>query len=497
MIRASRRRWQRTREQWEDTQERGAVLVITVFLTFVLLAMAAFSVDFGWIFVQSLEAKKATEAAALAGAVHLPLPTGVLLAGSDAEAAALEIVASHGYAGTATVNLGANEAQMRVEIATTTNTFFMRAFGIATAAINRASTAESIPPLKLGSDEPSLGGPGEDFWVALNGDRRRKQDGDPFATECYIGNGCNPAGDFNQEFRPDPNYYYGVEVPDSEVGGQLRVQVYDGPHFKDRWYTPGAPGDRVTADNTVLTFELLEPDQTPGDWTDNSDPVCSPKTFAVGDPGVETWVDVCSSPHAAIKGLYVLKVNIGGGGDPNERDAITDFALRSTINGSAGNNTALFGLGALSLDMVDVGTVPNFQFAKLLPIYSGTELLVSLFDAGDAAGSADLSFLGSLAGQDCSYQVRGGSDGNTPIQSWTAISPCALDTSGQLFNNLWVDFRFKIDPTYVCDPAIASGVPGSCWVLVDYDFGGASSVNERTTWEAAILGQPVHLLPGG
>ncbi|RPI24819.1 MAG: pilus assembly protein, partial [Actinobacteria bacterium] len=475
--------------------ERGAVALITALLVFVILGMAAFAVDFGWIYVQSLNAKKAAESASLAGAVYLPLPTGVALAGSEAETAALEIAASHGYSsGLVTVSYGATDAQLKVQIDTSTDTFFMQAFGIAQATISRFATAESLPPLKLGSDEPFLGGPGESFWVALNGDRRRKEDGDPFSTACYLatsGSYCtNPVT--NGEYEPDPNYFYAVEVPESEEGESLTIDVYDGPHYDPRWYTAGAPGDREDADHTQITFEVLAPDETPFDWTDNTATVCT-YSFVnapnASTPGVNQWVTVCSD--TAIKGIYVLKVTIGcvAPCTASERDSITDFALRARVNGSSANNTAVYGLGAMSLDMVDVGTNPTFQLADLLPVYKGAELLVSLFDAGDATGNADLVFGGSLATVECQYRVRSGASGQI-VGPWLADdssgAPCELDTSGQRFNNQWVDFRFPIAPTYDCDPAAPSGDADSCWVLVDYDFAGASSVTERTTWQGRI-----------
>ena len=75
----------------------------------------------------------------------------------------------------------------------------MRVFGINTVTINRHAIAEQLPPLKLGSDSNVLGGSAEDFWVAVNGEERRKEDGDPFSTRC-INDMCSPAGS-NNSFR--------------------------------------------------------------------------------------------------------------------------------------------------------------------------------------------------------------------------------------------------------------------------------------------------------
>ncbi len=476
-------------------------MVVVAFSMFMLVGFAALSVDVGWYYVQSLSAKKAAEAGALAGAVHLPLPTGVSLAGSIAENSALDLTGEHGYPdGSVTVSFGGSDGHLKVAIATTTPAFFSKIFGYDTLGINRFAVAEALPTLKIGSDDNSIGGPSEHFWLALNGDRRKKEDGDPFTTICMWGDGCGSAS--NDEYRgptntpPTPNYYYAVEVPDSAVGNSLSIEVYDGPHYAEGWRPPaGEPGDRTEADKTVITFEVFEPDETPYDWTDNSDSICT-HTFgdvdSVSDPGVREWVSICTD--SAIRGIYVIHVTISSNaGGSSGRAAITDFALRSNLS-----DTSVYGLGSMSLDMVDVGTAPRFTLAKILPIYAGTELIVSLYDAGDATGSADLTFVGSLGSVPCQYRVRGGADGQTLIQDWgTGLSPCFIDTSGQLFNHKWVDFRFPIPAAYTCDPALGSGVANSCWMDVDYNFVTATQVNERTTWSARINGQPVHLLPGG
>jgi len=65
-----RRRFSEMRER----NERGTILVLSAASLIVFMAMAAFAVDFGWIAYNRLEVRKAAEAAALAGVVHMPLP---------------------------------------------------------------------------------------------------------------------------------------------------------------------------------------------------------------------------------------------------------------------------------------------------------------------------------------------------------------------------------------------------------------------------------------
>ena len=480
-----------TGEEEASPRERGAVLLLTVFLMVVFMGMAAFAVDLGWLYFRDLQVKKAAEASALAGAIHLPLPAGVTMGpGAEAFDSAVAVAAEHGY-GSGAVNVGFcdTQQQIKVSIGDNAKTFFMRVFGIQNVDLDRWACAEALPPLKLGSDESHLGTvPGvhdEHFWVGINGQRRRKEDGDPFSTRCYLGNGtCTSA---NLEYRNGTSYYYAVEVPDANVGQALDIQVYDGPHNPPASNT----GDRSSG-NDRLTFDVFRPDQTPGTWTDNSDHVCGPYSFDPGDPTPNGWETICTD--TARKGIYVVHLKI-----TQEDTAISDFSLRTLTNGNPeppSNQTAVFGLGDMSLDMVEAGVAPTFKLAKLLPIYAGTVLQVSLFDAGDVQGGfANLRFLGSLAGVDCEYRVRDGADGLSLVQNWTAddtpgSAPCFLNTSGQRFNNQWLDFRFVIPTTYSCTGQ-------ACWVEVDYNFSAAANVTERTTWQVKIIGQPVHLLPGG
>ena len=230
------------------SEDTGFTLVITSMALVVLLGMAALSVDLGWLYLETTRARKAAESAALAGVVHMPLPTNVAFSGSEAETVALDMASTIGYTNSGGTTVTPSEIagrpnELRVDIATSTNTFFMRLFGIDQVDFTRDATAQQLPPLKLGSDEPYLGtDPGVNerfFWVAINGECRRKQDGDPYAPR---GQGSRCRGGSNTQFR-DPAYYYGIEVTDANIGDSLTVSIFDGPTNEG-----GLPGDRGTDD---------------------------------------------------------------------------------------------------------------------------------------------------------------------------------------------------------------------------------------------------------
>jgi hypothetical protein len=462
------------------------------------IGMAAFAVDLGWIYLQSSNVKKASEAAALAAVTHMPLTTpqaagSVIATGLPASNAADAIAAKHGYSSADTVTMRwANPSQARVDITSSTRTFFLGFFGIDTVSLHRHSLAEQLPPLKLGGDTDRLGTyyddagklvADESYWLAINGQRRVKQDGDPFSTS----RGGNP------QYR-SPAYYYAVDVSDTDRGKPLNVLVYDGSNNNT---APDHPDD-ISPGNDGFTFSLIQPDSTPGDPADNrtnaGGHICS-RVFLRNDAdGSNVWTSVCSFTPTK-RGIHVLEVSVSGGDQ-----AINGFALR--VDG--GTTTSVYGLGYMSLWMRDPGTSPSLQIVRLDSIYAGTQVIISAFDLGDITGDAEgaVRFEGSLAGLDCRVRVwpsnRYPGDGSTSLDpAWTNDdspgAPCDLVTkSGNsggnqgLYNNQWVEFLFDVDPKHSCSGS-------ACWARVRYNFTGGSPT-DRTTWGARINGTPLHLL---
>jgi len=477
-----------------DVNERGAALLIVTFSLLVLLGMAAFSVDLGWLYYNDLEARKAAEAAALAGVVHMPLPSGTSFGpGTQPYDVAVDVASRNGF-GSATPTETAFSNQLKVDTARTVDTFFMRVFGINQVTVHADATAEQLPPLKIGSDGPQLGGGSQELWVAINGDRRKKNSGDPFSTHCVRENN-NCGGTQNAEYR-DPAYYYAVEVLPAGAGSALGIDIWDGPHF-NRPNIDTETGEYSGEDGWFLTFDVYAPDQTPNDWSDNSDnssAVCS-RTFSYTDDsspgsGVNEWAAIGGCPFAQA-GIYVIEVSTGG-----SIANVSAFAIRASAGGPA--NVAVYGLGSMSLWMNQDNSNPVFQLVRLDTVYAGTELVLRLFDPGDATGLSRLRFDGALAGTDCMVRVTNEFGTTGPLQSDGALNPdgdwagssCGITTAtnsvSRIFNGDWVEMRFDIDAAHACSGS-------ACWVYVNYNF--TNSPFDRTTWSATINGSPIHLEP--
>jgi hypothetical protein len=493
-------------------------MVVFALLLVVLIGMAAFAIDYGWLYLNQLNAEKAAEAAALAGVVHMPLPNCMAPdSGTDPNTVAHDVASRNGYQDGVgpvgvSVSQGATCAQLSVTVTDTIETFFMRVFGIQSLEINETATAEHLPNLKLGSDDPFLGedptlsGRNVDFFVAVNGDNTGKAQGDAFTSQYYGDYNTAHLGsnfEFNQSKPPDvirpdgsASYYYAVQIPSNHQGSDLTVQIFD-PQLN-----PGGVVDDRVLNNSHATwnppvdsrlrFRLFEPDDTPNVWTDNDQMVCDRtyyyETHSNYDPsGKDSWTVSGDSYCAdtAIQGIYVLEVTQTG-----DVDILNAFSLRALIGGSTSNDVAVYGLGSMSLWMFEAGSSARFKAVKLDDVYAGSRLIVQLWDVGDIDGTGSIQFKGSLDGWDCQIRERN-ADGSIAVD-WHdddgAGSGCLeVINPEREHNNEWLDFAFQLDG-FTCDPT-----GEACWATVQYNLPGKP--HDRTTWSAFIDGQPIHLVP--
>ena len=534
------RNWSRERM---DRGERGAVLILVAASLTILMGMAALAVDYGWLFLSQLNTRKAAEAAALAGVVHMPLPNCALPnAGTDPHTTALDVANRNGYSGgsgaTVVPEMGNTCAQLKVTIDNTIPTFFLSVFGINSLSVSESATAEQLPALKLGSDEPYLGedptvgGRNRNFFVAISGEDRTKGQGDAVAAQRRNSGGSNPEYEV-------PSYYYAFEVPEgsSLIGNTVYVQVFDpqaydqggrggtGPGLTNDWVYDDSSSTNTDGWNSKTRFKVYQPDATPNVWTDNNNQVsgCNDTFRGASDfyssahgsfnpAWVDTWVNVCTISNAT-SGIYVIEVS-SDYGSSDGTNMINGFSIRGSTSGGAGaggavsstNDLQVYGLGTMSLWQFDTGSNPVFKVARLDEIYAGSSLVISLWDVSDIGSSASIEFVGATSGAapiDCEVRIVGDNVdvlGGNASGSWGADSnggagtTCRLNFSSGQYNNDWIQFRFDIPPEYTC-PAGTGSSPASpgCWVFVSYSVGG--SITDRTTWAASIDGQPIHLIP--
>ncbi|MCJ7779433.1 MAG: pilus assembly protein, partial [Acidimicrobiia bacterium] len=143
--------------------ESGAVAIIFALLLVAFMGMAAFAVDFGWIYWNGVRIQHGADAAALSGVIYEPGDRST--AYDEARAAAAENGYVYTNAGTTvtpsdfseTPPIVQNANQLAVTVTHRVPTFFMQVFGIDSVAINKQAIAEYVLPLAMGSDEPYFG----------------------------------------------------------------------------------------------------------------------------------------------------------------------------------------------------------------------------------------------------------------------------------------------------------------------------------------------------
>ncbi len=244
----------RTKPARRRRDEAGYVAVVgAVLVAFLILPLAALSVDIGRIYVEIERVQNAADAAATAGVTFLPDDF------ASAKATALAVASRNGYPNSGTssvvVTVGAKPTQLKVTVHHTIGNSFGAAFGANYADVSRSAVADYNGPAPMGSpcntfgNEPPgtvLRGPSTSvihappggaectstprLWAAIAGPETPKGNGDQFSTrKCDTSvatDGCT--GNANHEFDPR-GYFYLVRVSQAAVTAAqpITIQVFD------------------------------------------------------------------------------------------------------------------------------------------------------------------------------------------------------------------------------------------------------------------------------
>lgn len=460
--------------------ERGAALPTVAIMLVVLLGMAAFAVDLGWIYLNANRLQKTADAAALAGVVNLP--SGPAQAQIDAQSAAN----ANGFGGGTVVATPIEDNKLQVDLTAPVDTFFLGVFGLDSIDVARRSTAQYILPVPLGNDSSCFGCAGSGSWAAVNAPRTDKVDGDALVSECF---GNKGAGGTCPATNPDhraTGYFYAVEIPAGADAANLRIRIYNGT-YEPTAFDANAPsdGDLGSDGPFTTTFTLRQPDSTPY-FPDDNPAQCS-QSVPAGTPGWRNWNTLCTVNRPA-DGIWVLQVNATGG-----QQGSNQFSIEANLSGTTAT-PRVYGLNEMSLFNNRLGTVSQIKLAEIEAVHAGKRLLVGLFDPGDFSGGSgdvyldvrspaglatcswygernDGSTFGAQASQNCRIQVRSAGGGNQ-------------------YNGAWVRITIDIPDGYTC--------AADCWWYVDYDLSGVSGgaqPTDRTVWTARVIGNPVRLVP--
>jgi hypothetical protein len=176
-------------------------------------------------------------------------------------------------------------------------------------------------------------------------------------------------------------------------------------------------------------------------------------------------------------------VNDSGGSDQR---GLNRWSIRASTSG--GPQPRVYGLGDMSIFANVDGKLGDTDFflAEVEEVHAGKDLVVELFDPGDADGNHSVEIRDPF--------------GNTPPCTWTAEEHngsgtasgsegnCDIATSkaggGRRFNNWLVTIRISLPREYVC--------AADCWWKIYYNY--PDTTTDTTTWVAYIDGDPVRLV---
>src|SRR4051794_12704423 len=203
--------------------QRGYVAVFTVLLVFVIMAMAAFTVDAGNWYVTSQQNQRAADAAALAGVTFMPGDF------TTASTAALDQANRNGFAPDATVavtpeKVAGQSNRLQVTVSRTVKNAFGGLFGVNRTTISRSAVASFTGPVPMGSPCNEFGNdptPGLNqstncssvgqFWANVGSVNASKGSGDAYQNGACSSSFDGCSGSTNTEY-DNNGYFYTLTV---------------------------------------------------------------------------------------------------------------------------------------------------------------------------------------------------------------------------------------------------------------------------------------------
>lgn len=184
-------------------------------------------------------------------------------------------------------------------------------------------------------------------------------------------------------------------------------------------------------------------------------------------------------------------------GNTTSGEGSNGFAIRAVTPAGLEKEVAVSGYNHMPI-FVNANTAsPIFNLIRVLPGAAGQSISFSYFDAGDAAGAGSVRVLpptdatGSITTNPFpgSCKATGGSAGTGQTLS-NCTAPFEKQPNGYSKNNGKTETIFIPIPTdYTCN----YNSFGGCWYRVQISF-GTGTVNDVTTWDATIIGDPVRLI---
>jgi hypothetical protein len=264
----------------------------------------------------------------------------------------------------------------------------------------------------------------------------------------------------------------------------------------------------------ITTYRILKA-SVPGD-PNSATQVCGPITYpgfrgdlatalatgytVPGAPGrlatyFRQWVTLCTV-NAQAGDYYFIQMTTDAPSTGHNR-----FALRGVVPNS--NTPAAVNIAGNSYMGIYANAgarLTQFYLARVPSAAAGHTLVLNFFDIGDASSvgtlqvtpPSDSNVGSSFSG--CQWTGSSGYALNTPSSPWGTLgtlSSClitGINNGTSTWNGQWITVTIPMPPSYKC----SDDDPNGCWVKINYNFAGA--VNDTTSWNAYLLGDPVRLV---
>ncbi len=373
-------------------------------------------------------------------------------------------------------------------------------------------------------DAPVAGPNGEvltprGFWASMMTQGAETTNGDAFLPHYNRRTSIT-----NTAQNTDEYYNYAIEMPPGSSNG--RVYLFD-PGFcagdlqlglGDSW-----AGNRNT--DEVSTFYKLYEDvsNTPYYFDDDTEIASSGDLFrqssgwdgdltsANDSPGPQGcdayhlgWYELTSGVTPSLSGgaegrVYRLhattfdSTDVDGQRGSNARNHFSIF-VDAQLNGGT-DGPRVYGIGAMGMfTQLPGGQTSEFYLAQIDEAHKGKTMQIQLWDAGDTNQRAEIEILGPT---DSGWTPRtliysAVPDSYAASGTWcndvssTGTSIVTHDGSNRRYNGCWLTITIPLDGDY--------DAPQDGWWKIRYDITGSDVATDITTWQVALIGNPVHLV---
>jgi Flp pilus assembly protein TadG len=174
------------------------------------------------------------------------------------------------------------------------------------------------------------------------------------------------------------------------------------------------------------------------------------------------------------------------------------FAIRAVTPAGLERGVAVSGWDRMPIYANSKAATSTFNLIRVLPGAAGQYIDFSFFDVGDAVGSGSATVkvllptdAVSSGGGSLTTPFPGGctSKGGAAGAGQTLLSCTATGISSSTNNGKTQRMLIPIPPDYSCNPTVFT----NCWYRVQVSF-SSGAVNDVTTWDAQIAGDPVRLI---